>query len=85
MCVCVCVCVCVFDAAIKVSTRAFRQEQCSGSEGAGVRRVVARLFILNGRVDSRRVFRAQELCESRGGRSGLSVLTSLISVDVKLY
>ena len=28
----------------------------------------------------------QELCESRGGRSGLSVLTSLLtSVDVKLY
>ena len=31
-------------------------------------------------------FRAQELCESRGGRPGLSVLTSLmVSVDVKLY
>ena len=28
----------------------------------------------------------QELCESRGGRPGLSVLTSLmLSVDVKLY
>ena len=28
----------------------------------------------------------QELCESRGGRSGLSDLTSLlVSVDVKLY
>ena len=28
---------------------------------------------------------AQELCESRGGRPGLSVLTSLlVSVDVKL-
>ena len=28
----------------------------------------------------------QELCESRGGRPGLSVLTSLlVSVDVKLY
>ena len=28
----------------------------------------------------------QELCESRGGRPGLSVLTShLASVDVKLY
>ena len=32
------------------------------------------------------VIRAQELCESRGGRPGLSVLTSLmVSVDVKLY
>ena len=30
--------------------------------------------------------RVQELCESRGGRPGLSVLTSLlVSVDVKLY
>ena len=29
---------------------------------------------------------AQELCESRGGRPGLSVLTSLlVSVDVKIY
>ena len=28
----------------------------------------------------------QELCVSRGGRSGLSVLTSLlVSVDVRLY
>ena len=28
----------------------------------------------------------QELCESRGGRAGLSVLTSfLASVDVKIY
>ena len=31
-------------------------------------------------------FRVQELCESRGGRPGLSVLTSLlVPVDVKLY
>ena len=28
----------------------------------------------------------QELCESRGGRPGLSVLTSIrVSVDVKIY
>ena len=28
----------------------------------------------------------QDLCESRGGRPGLSVLTSLlVSVDVKIY
>ena len=32
------------------------------------------------------IFIVQELCESRGGRPGLSVLTSLlVSVDVKLY
>ena len=31
-------------------------------------------------------FIVQELCENRGGRPGLSVLTSLlVSVDVKLY
>ena len=31
-------------------------------------------------------FIVQELCESRGGRRGLSVLTSLLaSVDVKIY
>ena len=31
------------------------------------------------------LFIVQELCESRGGRPGLSVLTSLlVSVDVKL-
>ena len=30
--------------------------------------------------------RVQELCESRGGRPGLSVLTSLlVSVDLKQY
>ena len=33
-----------------------------------------------------RIFIVQELCESRGGRPGLSVLTSLlVSVDVKIY
>ena len=32
------------------------------------------------------LFIVQELCESRGGRPGLSVLTSLlVSVDVKQY
>ena len=32
------------------------------------------------------VLTVQELCESRGGRPGLSVLTSLlVSVDVKQY
>ena len=31
-------------------------------------------------------FIVQELCESRGGRPGLSVLTSLLaSVDIKIY
>ena len=39
-----------------------------------------------GRYVAFTVFIVQELCESRGGRPGLSVLTSLqISVDVKQY
>ena len=37
-------------------------------------------------VALRPFFGVQELCESRGGRPGLSVLTSLlVSVDVKPY
>ena len=37
-------------------------------------------------VPNRREVIVQELCESRGGRPGLSVLTSLlVSVDVKIY
>ena len=33
-----------------------------------------------------KIYIVQELCESRGGRPGLSVLTSLLaSVDVKIY
>ena len=37
--------------------------------------------------DETDTFIVQELCESRGGRPGLSVLTSLlrVSVDVKIY
>ena len=35
---------------------------------------------------NRQLFIVQELCESRGGRPGLSVLMSLpVSVDVKNY
>ena len=37
------------------------------------------------KCESNRGIIVQELCESRGGRPGLSVLTSLlVSVDVKL-
>ena len=40
----------------------------------------------NGQVPSYRTIIVQELCESRGGRPGLSVLTSLlVFVDVKIY
>ena len=41
---------------------------------------------LNSEVTSQQKAIVQELCESRGGRPGPSVLTSLlVSVDVKLY
>ena len=41
---------------------------------------------VNRRVVSEEVHIVQELCDSRGGRPGLSVLTSLmVSVDVKNY
>ena len=37
-------------------------------------------------VPGRQRLIVQELCESRGGRPGLSVLTSLlVSVDIKIY
>ena len=37
-------------------------------------------------INNNKIVIVQELCESRGGRPGLSVLTSLlVSVDVKLY
>ena len=43
-------------------------------------------FALNRHKETSSVSRVQELCESRGGRPGLSVLTSLtVSVDVKQY
>ena len=39
-----------------------------------------------GRTETIPLITLQELCESRGGRPGLSVLTSLlVSVDVKVY
>ena len=45
-----------------------------GSRGSSLRSVTQLWLIV------------QELCKSRGGRPGLSVLTSLlVSVDVKIY
>ena len=43
--------------------------------------------LLLNRLDAEALFQiVQELSESRGGRPGLSVLTSLlVSVDVKIY
>ncbi len=41
---------------------------------------------IKGNMRAKRYGIVQELCESRGGRPGLSVLTSLlVSVDVKIY
>ena len=43
-------------------------------------------FIIIIRITIIRITIVKELCESRGGRPGLSVLTSLlVSVDVKIY
>ena len=42
--------------------------------------------LLHGATATFLLLRVQELCDSRGGRPGLSVLTSLlVSVDVTLY
>ena len=44
------------------------------------------LFDIKMPVVAKQIFIVQELCESRGGRPELSVLTSLlVSVDVKNY
>ena len=49
-------------------------------QGAGIAQWLKR------KTRDRKFVIVQELCESRGGRPGLSVLTSLLaSVDVKLY
>ena len=54
-----------------------RSAQCSWTAQAGVVRVICK---------GKGCVIVQELCESRGGRPGLSVLTSLlVSVDVKIY
>ena len=45
---------------------------------------IQKLFIMSRQLNIGSI--VQELCESRGGRPGLSVLTSLlVSVDVKIY
>ena len=42
--------------------------------------------IINTKMYLHNLYIVQELCKSRGGRPGLSVLTSLlVSVDVKIY
>ena len=47
---------------------------------------IAVLQFINGLSSALSILIVQELCESRGGRPGLSVLTSLlVSVDVKIY
>ena len=58
--------------------------------GSGVRenwlgrRKISRVVLKEERIAE--CYIDQELCESRGGRPGLSVLTSLlVSVDVKIY
>ena len=56
---------------------------CKRSEPAGERRIA---LYKSDQQHNSNPFIVQELCESRGSRPGLSVLTSLlVSVDVKLY
>ena len=53
---------------------------------AGNNKLYNRSWLIRGYVRPVTKIIVQELCESRGGRPGLSVLTSLlVSVDVKLY
>ena len=48
--------------------------------------LLGRFLCITMEVEPRIASLVQELCESRGGRPGLSVLTSLlVSVDVKIY
>ena len=61
----------------------FFKESCCAQPCAYVSRQV--FLTVKGHVAARFVI-VQELCESRGGRPRLSVLTSLlVSVDVKIY
>ena len=49
-------------------------------------RLMVKRYIIKNALSVSVMFIVQELCESRGGRPGLSVLTSLlVSVDVRLY
>ena len=64
-------------------------QQVSGYHCGGVVRLhcaTLDLYTVYRSMVPRNCVRVQELCESRGGRPGLSVLTSLmVSVDVKQY
>ena len=81
-CVCACVCVCEREREISLwlpmtdrQTEGERQ-----TEGGRERETI------KNRTSVSPSLIVQELCESRGGRPGLSVLTSLlVSVDVKIY
>ena len=71
---------------VEVSSRG---ERLGGTQGSGVCVFQVELRPRGARetiIDRGGPYVVQELCESRGGRPGLSVLTSLlVSVDVKLY
>ena len=58
---------------------------CSGCIFPGIYFITRHLLNVKG-ISFGKFLRVQELCESRGGRPGLSVLMSLtVSVDVKLH
>ena len=63
-----------------------KAHQNGGRQGSRTCNGILRVGRLTTVRVSRTLLIVQELCESRGGRPGLSVLTSLlVSVDVKLY
>ena len=74
MCVCVCTCMCLY---VYVCAHVFQLDIID---------LVCISELMTISYKDIYIFIIQELCESRGGRPGLSVLTSLLaSVDVKIY
>ena len=68
---------CCFHSLINISTQTLERALTASVDSCAEIKV---------RVPAQPIHRVQELCESRGGRPGLSVLTSLtVSVDVKQH
>ena len=76
------------DSCIKMGSDESHFNVSVGSDGQSHKTVSTNhnLFEEKGELKRYRTEVLQELCESQGGRPGLSVLTCLlVSVDVKLY
>ena len=73
---------CKYTTSVDIQKRAIKSYSLMYSESARERRTA----VYKSDQHMTKAFIVQELCESRGGRPGLSVLTSLlVSVDVKIY